>query len=243
MTITRVRRTLFAAAAGAALTLSAAGPAAAAGLPDPKTSKNGDKTTIVVITDNDESTYTPKGGKPGPFPEDENFVPGVGDVTTDSVDYLQNGVKVGSDDGTCTVTKVVETAVTLDCDATAVFASGTLELDFDVTFDLAEEDEEGEVFTVPIVGGTGAYQGATGTASAREVENADGDDDDFTDELTFVFTTGGSQVTQTPNGGSQSGATRELNGLDAGLLGLGAAAIGGGAVLLTARSRVARRLP
>lgn len=242
MPSTRTRHVLLA-AAGAGLVLGA-GPAAAADLPEPKSTTSGDTTTIVVRTADNEQTYTPKGGKPGPFPEDENFVPGVGDVTTDTAQYLQGGTKVGHDSGVCTVSKVVETTVSIDCVVTVTFASGTLKAVFDQTFDLAEEEEDSEEdgVSVPIVGGTGDYKGAKGTATVRGVDDGNDDDEEFSDEITFTFTTGGGQVSQTPVGGAAAGGGTDVSGADAGLIGIGLATVAGGGLLLAARGRVARRV-
>lgn len=236
-------RHLLAATAGAALALGAAWPAAAADLPDPTSTKDGAATTITVVLGEQETTYTPKGGKPGPFPEEENFVPKVGDSVTDTADLTQDGTKVGTDVGVCTVTKVVRTAVTFDCDTTDTFAPGTLKVNAVGTVDVGPDAKEEEETTHDsIVGGTGAYQGATGTSELTTTV-VDKAKDTVTNEITFTFTTGrGGQVSRTPAGGSQSGATREVGGVDAGLIGLGTAALGGGAALLAARSRVIRRV-
>ena len=246
MPSTRTRHVLLA-AAGVGLVLGA-GPAAAADLPEPKSTTSGDTTTIVVRTADNEQTYTPKGGKPGPFPEDENFVPGVGDVTTDIAQYLQGSTKVGHDSGVCTVTKVVETTVSIDCVVTITFASGTLKAAFDQTFDVAEEESdeaestEEDVFSVPIIGGTGDYKGAKGTATVRGVDDGNDDDEEFSDEITFTFTTGGGQVSQTPVGGAAAGGGTDVGGADAALIGIGLATVAGGGLLLAARGRVARRV-
>lgn len=246
MPSTRTRHVLLA-AAGAGLILGA-GPAAAADLPQPKSTTSGDTTTIVVRTADNVHTYTPKGGKPGPYPEDESFVPGVGDVTTDTAQYLQDGTKVGHDSGVCTVSKVVDTTVTIDCVVTVTFASGTLKATFGETFDVAEEESEEpesaeeDEFSVPIIGGTGAYEGAKGTATVRGVDDGNDEDEEFTDEITFAFTTGGGQVTQTPVGGAAAGGGTGVGGADAGLIGIGLATVAGGGLLLAARGRLARRV-
>lgn len=243
MTRPRTRTLTGAAALGILMALSPAVPAAAAA--EPQVTTEGGKTTLKLAEKEEEGgQYIPKGGQPQAFPEDEDFVPEVGDAVTDTTDYTQDGTKVGNDRSTCRVIKVVETTVSIDCVVTITFEPGTLKAAFVETFDLATEEDEddGDVITVPIVAGTGAYQGAKGTASVQGVDDGNDNDGESTDEITFVFTTGGSQVSQTPTGGSQSGASRDIGGLDAGLLGLGAAAIGGGALLLAARTRFARRV-
>ncbi len=232
MTITRTRRALLA-ATGAVFALSVTWPAAAADLVEPKTSNDGGKTVIGGLAPFSEEVYTPKGGKPGPYPEDENFVPSVGDRSDSTEKLLQDGATIATGRSLCTTTQVVQTTVTLDCASTLTFKSGTIRLAPGSTFDLTTETPD-EIHTVDIIGGTGSYQGATGTIAYKEF-------DDKSDAFTLTFTTTGTQVSRTPSGGSNSGALHEVDSTDAGLIGLGAVALGGG-MLLVARTRVARRV-
>lgn len=214
------------------LTAPAAGMAAAAELPDPATTETGNTTVIDVRAKFTGETFTPKGGEAGDFPDDEEFIPAEGDAVNFTEDLLQDGTKVGHDRGTCTVVKVAGTELTTDCTVVVTFAPGTLSVAFEDTFDVTEEGDEGASFQVDVVGGTGAYEGARGTATVTDV-------DDEHSDIKVSFTT--DQVAAVPSGGVDAGG-RAGSGSDAtGPVALGSLAAALGAALLLTAYRTARR--
>lgn len=215
-----------------ALALTLAGPAAAADVADVETTQKGGKTVIEVLATYGDDAFIPKGGEPGDFPEDEDFVPGVGDAFSFEDELSQDGTVVGTQKGLCTAKKVTETEITNDCAGTLTFNDGSLKLVAEIVFALDEEEGEDEGDLVQVVGGTGAYAGATGTAFIKTV-------DDEHESITATFSTGDGQVSEVPAGGAQTGGVHAGGGNDLVLVGLGATAALGGAVLLG--TRVLRR--
>jgi allene oxide cyclase len=72
--------------------------------------------------------------------------------------------RIGTSHGVCVVTGGTARRTSTQCEATLVLGDGTLSLLGAVTF-----AEEARAFTVAVVGGTGAYEGARG--SARITDN------------------------------------------------------------------------
>ena len=98
---TNVTRLLSAAAAAAVLVPAVAAAAGAADLPNPKVTSDGSNSTIVVHAHRTGGTFTPSGGSPTKtFP---TAAPQPGDAFTFVDDLLQNGTKVGTDRGRCTI--------------------------------------------------------------------------------------------------------------------------------------------
>ncbi len=214
----------------AAFALALAGPAAAADLADVESATKGGKTVIAVFATYGDEFFIPKGGEPGEWPEDEDFLPSLGDGVSWEDELSQDGTDVGTQKGLCTVTKVAGTKITNSCTATLTFSTGTLKLAAELIWDTSEEEGEDEGDTVRIVGGTGAFAGASGTAFIKTI----GDDGE---SITATFSTQDGQVSQVPVGGAAAGGLQPGgNGADLALIGLGATAALGGAALL-ARGR------
>lgn len=120
-------------------------------------------TTFTIHSVETGGQFIPAGGEPTEFPEDE--LPQAGDAFTFTDDLSQDGTLVGTDEGTCTVS---DGGDEITCDVAITFAGGTIRALDTSPF---TEDEEGEPFDVPLVSGTGAYEGIDGTATV--VDNPD----------------------------------------------------------------------
>lgn len=94
--------------------------------------------------------------------------------------------------------------------------------------------EEDAPTTWQVTGGTGAYEGARGTATTETINETD-------DKVTVTYTLGGGQVSRTPSGGAETGAGSTAGTENAWLFGAGAAAVAAGALVLTVAGRGARR--
>jgi hypothetical protein len=248
---TNVTRLLSAAAVAAALVPAAASAAGAADLPNPKVTSDGPNSTIVVHAHRTGGTFTPDGGAPTKtFP---TAAPKAGDGFTFVDDLIQNGAKIGTDRGRCTI----KAANAATCDATLMFADGSLHSS-------GASPQSSGPYSVPISAGTGAFSGATGTAHVVPVAAADKyTESDVT--LTFAVPaaatsgtgssssssgagtsspqTGGSQVTTVPKGGAATGTGSTAAADDSWLVLLGTTGIvAAGAMLLASRRsrRVAR---
>lgn len=197
---------LGAAALSLALTSAAVAPAWAGDGPDSTT--DGATTTIKVLEKETGGQFIPKGEDPQDFPEDEDFRPSPGDAFTFSSDLLQDGEKVGTDVGKCTLVDVESNRNR--CEVTATFANGTISVD-----SVTEFPEDDSDFKVTIVGGTGSYAGAKGTVTVSAAE------DEGDSHLTMVFTTGG-QVSEVPSGGAAAGGGFGDSSDTTGLIALGA---------------------
>lgn len=217
---------------GTALALVLAGTASAADFAEVQSTTDGEHTVIKVIAVYGEDYFVPEGGEPTEYPEDEEFLPSVGDGFGFTDDLMQGDKKVGTQEGVCTATEVSKSSITNDCVATIALADGTLKLAAEVTFDFTEEEDEGD--NVDIVGGTGAYAGATGTAFIKTLN-------DESESIVMTFRAGGAQVSEVPTGGAQTGGVHAAGGNEGALVGLGVTAMLGGAALLGARARVRRR--
>lgn len=227
MTRPRTRTSIAAATLGLLVTVAVAVPAAAAD--GPTVTTDGDTTTIKLMErENEGGQYIPKGGQPQEFPEDQDFVPNLGDAFTFTSDLLQGGSEVGSNSGTCTILDL-ETNLHR-CVVEFTFANGTFLADGKIAF---PDEALPEPFTVSIVSGTGAFAGARGTLTVTEKEESN--------ELRAVFATGG-QVSEVPTGGAAAGGGfGDRSGDGAALLGLGALAAAGGAGLVLGGRRLALR--
>ena len=232
MTRSRIRPVALASVTGTAVALVLAGTAAAADFAEVQATKDGENTVIKVLAVYGEDYFVPKGGERTEYPEDEDFLPSVGDGFGFTDNLMQGEKKVGTQDGVCTATEVSETSITNDCAATITLAGGTLKLEAEVAFDFTESEDEGD--NVDIVGGTGAYAGATGTAFIKTL-------DDESESIVMTFRAGGAQVSEVPTGGAQTGGVHAGGGNEGALVGLGVTAVLGGAALLGARARVHRR--
>jgi hypothetical protein len=226
------RRVLTAGAGAAAIGLFLAAPAGAADLPDPKVSTSGGQSVMTFLSHTTDETYTPKGGKP--TKGDPQQRPGVGDTFGFVDENSQDGTKIGTDSGACTIVKASEKSSTAHCLVTLTFGNGTIAVEGD-----AEFSENSAPFTVPITGGTGAYAGATGSAKVVEVNDADSN-------LTVTYSTGkggetGGQVATAPVGGAETGGGSTAGSDDPLLVALGAVGIAAGVVLLGAAGRAHRR--
>jgi len=70
---------------------------------------------------------------------------------------LATGDPAGSDGGFCVVVKAARKGAASQCSATLFLRDGTIALDGGIQF------QQGRAFTVPVVGGTEAYEGAQGS--------------------------------------------------------------------------------
>lgn len=232
MSLRRTHTLLAASALAVAVAAATALPAVAAD--GPETTTDGGKTVLKLVEhENEGGQYIPKGGEPQDFPEEEDFLPKVGDAFTFTSDLLQDGAEVGSNSGKCTVVAVEK--FTERCVVTFTFADGTFVAEGTIAF--PEEEGEPDPFTVALASGTGAYTGIKGTLTVAEHE----DDND----LTAVYTTGGDQVSEVPAGGAATGGGFDDSADTALLLGLaglaavaGLSAMAGGRALATPRRRV-----
>lgn len=235
MTDPRVRRVRIAAAGAAAATLLLAAPAGAAELPKPTVTTADGQSVIKFLSHTTDETFTPKGGKPQAG--DPQKKPEVGDAFGFNDSNSQDGTKVGTDHGDCTVTVSGEKSVTSHCVVTVKFVDGTISGEGDTVF-----TEDGSTpFTIPIKGGTGAYAGAHGTAKVAEVNDKDSN-------LTLTYRTSGApagdsggQVSATPVGGANAGGGSMAGGQGSSLLALGGLGMAAGAGLLAAGRRSGRR--
>lgn len=222
----RTHTLLGAAALSVALTAAAAVPAAANGGPESTT--DGSTTTIKVVERETGGQFIPKGEEPQDFPEDEEFRPSPGDGFSFTSDLLQDGEKVGTDEGKCTVIDVEINRSR--CEVTATFDNGTIKVDSVVDF-----PEDHSPFKVTIIDGTGAYAGAKGAVTVSPGEE---ESDSY---LTMVFTTG-SQVSEVPSGGAAAGGGALGSSDTAALIALGAlASLAGLGVLVGGRRLAATR--
>ncbi len=234
--MTRIHRPILLTSAALAAAVALAGPAAASDVAEVETSTKDGKTVLAVLATYVDDFFIPKGGEPGEWPEEEDFLPSVGDGISWEDELSQDGTAVGTQRGLCTVTKVVRSEITNDCTATLTFDNGTLKLAVKLVFDAAAEDEgEDEGDTVDIVGGTGAYAGATGAAVVKTLN-------DDSESITATFSLGSGQVSHVPVGGAAAGGLHSGgNGADMALIGLGVVgALGGTALVARGRNRPVR---
>lgn len=202
-------------ALGATLILIA--PALAEHLAEPTTSAHGARTVLrgTVVTPGADR-FAPQGGQPtNSFPAGD---PGVEDAVAFTETLQQGDAGVGNIEGRCTR---IEGGVDR-CDTTVTFRRGTIHS--------VGNAGAGGVFTLPLVAGTGAYAGITGTVTV--------DPDETTGGLTYRYTLpgpGGGQVSTVPVGGAATGGGGTPQSTDTGLLiGVGVAAIAGSAGLFGA---------
>jgi hypothetical protein len=152
-------------------------------------------------------------------------------------DLNQDGTKVGSDSVRCTVVA----AGKLDCAATETFGNGTMMLQGTVPMGM-----DPMVFDLPIVSGTGAYDGATGTFHLADVPGTQHVDSNLTFTYTTAAktesakptaTTSATQVTKVPSGGAETGGGSTAGVEHGWMVGLGAlaAAAGAGTLVLGRR--------
>lgn len=152
MTSTRPFAISCAAAAAASLVIGGAGSAYAA------------TTTVYKVTEIETSSSDDIGNGP----------PAVGDSFAFTSKLKQRGVRVGGDKGTCKVTKINgpaknPTGGTFRCRVIVTFSNkGTLTI---LGKTVVQFNDEPSVFTVPIVSGTGKFDGATGKVRVREVSD------------------------------------------------------------------------
>jgi hypothetical protein len=242
MTRPRTPHLLGASVLGLALVSVSAFPAVAGG-DGPSVTKDGSTYTLKLLETDDGShdTYIPKGGEP--IKGEPKGAPEAGDGFGFGAVLTQDGTKVGTDGGTCTVLSIdvkAQTGVS-HCRVTLTFANGTITVEGTVKFD------ETSTFDVPIVSGTGDYAGATGTMTVHDVSGDSGDDEESDgpsiSDLTAVYTLGGSQVSEVPSGGAATGGgTAGTSSDNALVIGLGVlAALGGIGVLAGGRTLAARR--
>jgi hypothetical protein len=218
-----VARLLGVAAAVATVSFAGAGAAAAADPVNPTVTNDGGTYTMVLHSKSTGEMFVPKGG--APTTEEPKGEPGPGDGFQFTEDLSQDGTLVGTDKGTCTIT--AKEAVT--CKVAVTFPNGTLSVIGSVKF-----SEEGEASTFQVIGGTGAYAGAKGSASVK-------DESETESEITLRYTLGGGQVSQVPVGGAETGGGAPADSQSPWVLGLGAAATAAGAAMLAGSARRARR--
>jgi hypothetical protein len=153
--------------------------------------------------------------------------PKPGDTFSFTDNLTQGDTLVGTDKGQCSV----EADGTFRCEVTYNFPSGTL-----VARGGAHSDNFAKriPFEVPLLSGTGAYSGATGTV--RVAPNADESSDD-----TLTFSTTGGQVEAVPVGGADTGSGSTSTSDSALLLGIGSALLLAGAAGFGVARRGARR--
>jgi hypothetical protein len=228
MTRPRSSTLIFASTLGLALVAVPVLPAFAGDEGPNATTENGTTTIKVFEKQIGEGSFIPKGGEPGDFPTDENFVPSDGDAFTFHNDLSQGDTKVGTDDGKCTLVKVATN--TNHCVVTLKFAGGTLTADDTLSF-----PEDDSAFDVALVSGTGAYQGAAGNVHVTpDSENNDNS------HLILTFSAGGGQVAEVPSGGAATGGGFTGDSSDTALLiGLGGIAALAGFGLLAGGRRLA----
>jgi hypothetical protein len=77
----------------------------------------------------------------------------------------QNGERVGHDGGVCTITSVTSAGGEFNCVATLSLAGGQISVQGLVPFSQGAPAR----FTLPVTGGTGQYEGATGELHGREI--------------------------------------------------------------------------
>ena len=206
--------------------------------------KDGSTYTIKVLeTDSGAGdTYIPKGGQP--VHEEPKGEPVPGDGFGFTAVLTQDGTKVGTDGGTCTIVSLdLKAGVFVNhCRVTLTFANGTLTIEDTITF-----TEDNNTFKVPIVAATGDYAGATGSVTVVDLSDDQSDDDESTDgpdlsDLTVVYTLGGSQVSEVPSGGAATGGGGSDSSDTAMLVGLGAlAGLAGLGILAGGRTLAARK--
>lgn len=221
MTRTRTPRLLAASALGLALVAVPALPAVA-GDAAPTVTKDGSTYTLKVLETDDGSgdTFIPKGGEP--VKGEPSGPPKAGDGFGFAAVLTQDGTKVGTDGGTCTVLSIdldAQTAVN-HCRVTLTFANGSFTVEGTVKF-----ADEISTFDVPIVTGTGDYAGVTGTMTVHDLNDSSGDgeesDGPSQSDLTAVYTLGGSQVSEVPSGGAATGGGLDKSSDSALVIGLG----------------------
>lgn len=204
-------------------TAKPAAPAEKKATGEPKVTTSGDSSTIKVHVTQESASHTDAAGKA--FTPGATRTPQTGDLYASTERLLQGGDHVGSAKVRCTQVK----GVTHNCAVTYSFAKGTV--------DVAGPIDFGEKMTraqAPIVGGTGAYTGATGTVAVTFNANNTSDD-------TLTFTTTEGQVGKVPGGGAATGGGIAPSASDSALLiGVGLAVVAGSATLL-AVARPARR--
>jgi hypothetical protein len=264
MSSKNVQRLLATAAVTAALVPITASGAGAADTSGPTVTSDGSNSVIAVHAHRTSGAFTPKDGSATQtFPTTLN----AGDSFTFVDDLSQNGSKVGTDTGKCTMTD----AKSANCDATLTFGNGSL-------YSIGDAPQNTGAYNVPIKSGTGSYSGATGTAHIVPVNSTSSTDSDVT--LTFASSapasaapsalsgssttgmsdsptsdsstaapadpssgTGSSQVTTVPQGGAATGTGSTARANDPWLMAMGAAGIvaAGGLLLAGRRSRRATR--
>jgi hypothetical protein len=210
-----------AAAAAAVLT---AGSAAAADPVNPTVTSDDGTYTLVLHSHTVKESFIPKGGTP--TSEEPKGEPEPGDAFGFFEELTQHGTVVGHDKGVCTITGPKAVA----CKVAVSFPNGT--------FAVEGEPEFSEDGSVPaefrVVGGTGAYAGAKGTALVKDSSDTDSD-------ITVTYTLGGGQVSEVPTGGAETGDGSTAGTESPWLLGLGAAAAVSGAAVFAGSARRARR--
>jgi hypothetical protein len=214
--------------------IALAGAAAAADTPAPKVSTDGATHTLKVVA---HQTKMLTNG--APMTQQSMATPKPGDKWEFADDLNQDGVKVGSDSVQCTVAA----ADKLSCVASETFGNGTLVIRGTAPMGM----NDNMAFDVPIVSGTGAYDGATGTFHLADVAGTNGVDSN----VTFTYTTSSSpaaksdaakpttQVKKVPSGGAETGGGSTAGMEHGWMLGLGAltAAAGAGTLVLGHRGR------
>lgn len=120
------------------------------------------KTTVIKVTEITTSVHDTVG----------NDGPRQGDSYSFRSKLLQHGAKVGTDRGTCVLTTIIgpadnPTGATSRCTVTVTFHRGSITAKGTVT---EAFDRLGTV-TIPIVGGTGRYAGATGKVRNKQLSD------------------------------------------------------------------------
>jgi len=102
-----------------------------------------------------------------------NPAPSLGDedVFSDDVFDKKGGTKLGTDGGVCTIVRVEPTSAVAQCAATLSLGGGQIAVQGLVTFPLAEETPP--KFDLPITGGTGDFEGASGHITVEELNDTD----------------------------------------------------------------------
>ncbi|HEY3604087.1 MAG TPA: hypothetical protein VGL04_05410 [Sporichthyaceae bacterium] len=161
--------------------VATAAPAGAADTPNPKVTTTGATNTVRLVSR--QTTMTTNGAA---MSEQSMPTPKPGDKWEFADDLSQDGTKVGSDSVRCTVAAVDK----LNCVATTTFNNGTLVVKGTAPMGM----DDNMAFDVPIVSGTGAYEGATGTFHLANVAGSKGADAN----LTYTYTTAAASPTATP---------------------------------------------
>jgi hypothetical protein len=153
------RSVLSATGIAAALLVGAASSQSATATSQPSSSENVQTFTLVSRTDQAADIDVGKKG------------PSLGDYFVFSDNVLQNGKKVGTDGGTCTIVNLSTKLVRAQCLVTVSLPNGDLTVQGIAIFPIANVPSKPN--TLAITGGTRAYRTAQGDATVTDLPNGD----------------------------------------------------------------------